>query len=392
MLAPLLFLPLASPLTLAIALPVVAEHFLSFRSQQHWLLFQYTALVTPVMVVAAVYGLGNLMRLVGRPSATTARSPARGPAHPLALGVAGTALAAALVCHLLYGPVLRRGWVDVPPMPEQNWPSVFDRTQRIYRDRMIARIPADGGVVAAFEFLARLASRRDLHSMHHLYTGYYTFSSEPYPMPTGVTGTLADLGDERLAIYVKPSTPNRLRELVSINDLRPADAAGDLVLFLRAPRDTVELMRIGVAPPPGGRRVVYDRQLELMGAAIPEPGAAAESLLTIETYWRRVGAADRQFVTQLVLSDPAGRAVFSLGRHLGYLLYPVATWPAHTVVRETYRMVIPAHIQPGDYSLGLRVAWWREGKPALSAPDDSSLVASKLIVDLGRVTVTPPGR
>ena len=31
-------------------------------------------------------------------------------------------------------------------------------------------------------------------------------------------------------------------------------------------------------------------------------------------------------------------------------------------------------------------------KPALSAPDDSSLVASKLIVDLGRVTVTPPAR
>ncbi|MEK7330220.1 MAG: DUF2079 domain-containing protein, partial [Candidatus Eisenbacteria bacterium] len=61
MMGPLLFLPLLSPLTLVVALPVLAEHFLSFRPQQHGLLFQYTALVTPVMVAAAVRGLANLV-------------------------------------------------------------------------------------------------------------------------------------------------------------------------------------------------------------------------------------------------------------------------------------------------------------------------------------------
>src|SRR2546428_13707900 len=47
MLLPVLFLPLLSPLTLAIALPILVEHFLSFRITQHMIVYQYTALVTP---------------------------------------------------------------------------------------------------------------------------------------------------------------------------------------------------------------------------------------------------------------------------------------------------------------------------------------------------------
>src|SRR5260221_7577091 len=47
MLAPLLFLPLVSPATLAIALPIITEHFLSNREPQHIIVCQYTALVTP---------------------------------------------------------------------------------------------------------------------------------------------------------------------------------------------------------------------------------------------------------------------------------------------------------------------------------------------------------
>ncbi|HKQ56536.1 MAG TPA: hypothetical protein VJY35_01595, partial [Candidatus Eisenbacteria bacterium] len=315
-----------------------------------------------------------------------------GTARTIALAATGLALASTLLCNLLYGPILRRGWIQVPTLPEQNGPTVFDRTQKIYRDRMATRIPSDGGVVAAFEFLARLASRRDVHSIHHIYTGFYTFSTERYPIPDGIAAMLADIGDERLAIYVQPGTAGRLRELVTKNDLHPADAAGDLVLFLRAPRDTVELMRVGVSAPAGGRRVVYDRQLAFTGFAMPDSTVEVEGVLPLQTFWQRVGKADRQYVTQFVLTDATGKAAFSVARHLGYLLYPLSAWPADTTVRESYRLVVPSHVPPGDYVLGLRVAWWREGKPALSAPDDSTLAERRLIVDLGRFRVIPARR
>jgi hypothetical protein len=244
--------------------------------------------------------------------------------------------------------------------------------------------------VAAFEFLARLASRRDVHSLHHLYTGYYTYSTERYPVPTGIAALLADIGDQRLATYVKPSTPLRLRDLVARNDLRPVDSAGDLVLLLRAPADTVELFRAAAPPPATARAVTYDGQLAFEGFTLPESTVAAGDLLPIETCWRRVADPDRQFMTQLMLIDADGRTVFSIIRHLGYLLYPVAEWPAGVTVRETYRMVIPSHLAPGTYSLGLRVGWWREGPIALSQPDDPRLSESGLVVPLARFTVTSP--
>ena len=386
MLAPLLFLPLLSPLTLLVALPILAEHFLSYRKEQHWILFQYTALVTPVMLAAAVHGLRNLMRLVPHAAAGDGRL---GRAHALTAGTVGVALAASLVCNLFYGPLLRQGWMRLPKTTEDQWPGDFDRTERAYRDRMVSRIPAEVGVVAAFEFLARVASRRTVHSIHHLYTGQYTFSTMPYPVPTGIGAMIANVGDPRLSVYAKPSTPLRLRELVDRNRLRPVDAAGDLVLFLREPPDTVELLRAGAPPPPVARRVVYDGQLAFTGFALPESTVAVGGLLPIETYWRRVAPADRHFLIQLVLKDVSGTAVFWLGRHLGYLLYPVAEWPADTTVRETYRLVIPAHLGPGAYTLGMRLAWRRDAGPSLSTPDDPGLAARGLVVDLGGFRVVP---
>jgi hypothetical protein len=93
---------------------------------------------------------------------------------------------------------------------------------------------------------------------------------------------------------------------------------------------------------------------------------------------------------QLVLRDDAGEAVFSVVRHLGYLLYPIGEWPADTTVRERYRLVVPPHLRPGPYTLSLRVAWWRQGPPALSRPDDPALAARALLVPLGRFTVGAP--
>jgi len=341
------------------------------------------------MVVAAVRGLGTLVGRVGRaPAAAAMRRPGR--ARAVALGLAGTALLASVLCNLLYGPLLRQNWIAVPGLPEPNAPSAYDVTRRAFRDRMVRRIPAQGGVVAAFEFLARLASRRDVHSLHHIYTGYYTYSTERYPVPDGIAALVADIGDQRLATYVKPGTPLRLRDLVARNDLRPVDSAGDLVLFLRAPSDTVELFRVDAPSPATAREVSFDGQLAFAGFTMPESTAVAGGLLPIETCWRRVADPDRQYMIQLMLRDAEGRTVFSVIRHLGYLLYPVAEWPAGATVRETYRMVIPPNIPPGVYALGMRVAWWREGPLALSQPDDPRISESGLVVPLARFTVTSP--
>ena len=67
---------------------------------------------------AAVRGLANLVRRIGRgTTASAVRRP--GPARALALGLAGTALLASLLCNLLYGPLLRQNWIRVPGLPQR---------------------------------------------------------------------------------------------------------------------------------------------------------------------------------------------------------------------------------------------------------------------------------
>jgi uncharacterized membrane protein len=387
MLGPLLFLPLLSPVTLACALPVFAEHFLSFRDQQHRLVFQYTALVTPVLIASAIYGLGNLIRFVTRGAVTQATMNRPGRARSMALGIPGAALAATLLCNLLYGPLLYRGWIPFERTTETYWPTVVERTLRPYRDRMVARVPASGGVVTGFEFLPRLSSRRDVHSIHHLYTGFYTFSTLAYPMPAGVTAMLADVGDPLLAKYVKRDTPARLRELAEKNHLRPTDAAGDLLLFTRATGDTVDLITMPAPAPPVARQVDFDGEVVLDGFALPRIPVVPGGLMPIETYWRRIGASPHLFAVQFVLTDANGAPAFSLVRHLGYLIYPPYTWPVEVPVRETYRLVVPADIAPGSYTLGVRLLWWDNGHLGVSTAKGSGITEGTQPVTLGSFAV-----
>jgi uncharacterized membrane protein len=379
LLAPLAFLPLAGPGPFLIALPVLFEHFLSSRLAQHTIRSQYTALVIPFVMAAAVVGFGNLTRRL-----------AHGPRERrwIAPGLMGLVLVATMAGNLRFGPRANLPPPDAPAAPQVAPAPDYDRDLAPFRDRMIVRLPARGGVVAGFEFLSHLTRRRDLHAMHHLLAGHYTFSSRRYDVPTGVEGVLADLGAGSLLPYVNETTGRRWDELLRRNALHAAQAAGDLVLFLREPADTVELCRSGAFRPGRPRRITYDGQLLFLGSDADGDSATAGGLFAFHTYWRRVAPVDRMFLTEFLLVDPSSRPVAQVWRYLGYTLYPAADWPPDTTMRETYRLVVPPDLPPGRYALGMRL-WQRAGgRQGYCAADDPGLAANEMFVEVGRFSIT----
>lgn len=376
MLAPLLFLPLLSPPTLLIAAPIVLELLLSRGHAQHTIFYQYTALVTPFFMAAAVMGLRTLARLgVGRQRVGL---------------VLALALFTTLASNFMFGP-LAVARTDAE-RPQRIWPSSMDRTLRPYRDRMLARLPARGAVVAGFEFQARLAHRDSLHSLHHVLSGHYTISRLPYPALRGVSGLIAGLDPERTLASVDPGTGQRLRDLIAANGLRAADAPGNLVLYLREPEahaDSIETWSVGSFPIASPRRLVFDRALAFLGG---EPGAdpvTPGGLLAVRTFWERRAAADRIFMLLFVLLDPHGEPACQLSTFLGSLANPVHLWPAGRMVRATDRIVIPRDLRPGRYTLALRVGTWKDARLALAQCDAPGLAADRMLVRLGQVEVTP---
>lgn len=373
LLLPLAFLPLAAPELLLIALPIVAEHMLSWRTQQHTILYQYTALVIPFTVAAAVVGLGRLA------------AAAKGGAA--ARRFAGLALLATFASQAMFGPMATTRFMQAAKPLQRTLPTEYDRTMAAEKRRLIARIPAKGGVVAGLDLLAPLAARSDLHSLHHVLTGRYTFSERAFPTPAGVVALIADWSEDRLVAYPDSGTAGRLRDLVERNRLAPAEAVGDLVLYLREPATRVTLVARGSCGSGARAPIAFDHQLEFLGAGVPESTLVAGDRLRFGTCWRAVAPIDALFLTEWLLLDADGRLVFSRIRHLGFMIAPPSTWAPGEPMVELYDLPLPGSLAPGRYTLAMRVGARRAGRSALAIANDPAVAARDGVIPLGAFTI-----
>jgi len=372
------FLPLLGPATL-VALPIVVEHMLSYRSWQHSIAFQYTALVTPFVAAGAVLGWQNLMRWTrGR-----------------AAWMPWVALALAIVAQWTFGPWERGAWGrgswQALPSYERMWPTDEDRSLAPRRERLLAGVPRDGGVVAGFELLPRLANRAQVHSFHHVVSGHYTFSDRPYPLPADLSALIADIAGPDIMTYADMGTAARLRALIAGNGLHPVAAAGDLVLFTRAARDTIALCTVMPPPSTAAKPILYDGALQYLGADSLAASASAGGTLEVRTWWRRTAPLERLHAVQLALFDERGRARLVRMRALGGVLDPPRAWRQGDVVRETARVLLPTDLEPGVYRLFFRLSWRDAAHGGLSESDDASLRALGGMVRLGAFRIEPGG-
>jgi len=379
LLLPLAFLPLLGLGTLAIALPIMAEHLLSSRTQQHSILYQYAAFVIPFVIAAAVVGTGSLARR------------AKGSVRPAAL--AALALLTSLAANWMFGPVLGHGVLQARHSIQHVFPSPMDRATARYARAMLARVPKRGGVVAGFGFLPALAGRDSVHALHHVVSGKYTYSTRDYPIPSGITAVLGDFAQDRLLPYVTiDSTATRLQHLLGSNRLAPAEIAGDLMLFLHdAGAAPPPVERLAVEPSPGAvldLPMIFDHVLVLEGWLVPDDGVVPGGLLVFATTWRRLSELDRIYMTQWVLLDASGGAALDHVRDLGGLIDPASGWPGGKRMLERESLIVPEDVRPGVYELAMRLGWRGDRTTGLATINGPPPPADGL-VRLGPVTILP---
>jgi uncharacterized membrane protein len=395
LLMPAMLLSLLSPLTLAIALPGVAQHLLSSRVSEHSIVWHYTAQITPFVMMAAVLGLRNLLRLVvrGVPGGIRVETMnTKGPPRTLARVLSGLAVAVAAGSNVLFGPVIGLGIFQAHPAPEGKWPTAYDRALAPYMRSMVARVPAEGAVACEFRFLTHFTDRPEVHSLHHIAKGTRSYSVKPYPIPEDVAATVADMSDPRYLTFLRGDSGKRLREFFEKNRLEVVDAAGDAVLLEREPKEPIRLLEVGEFTPEVRRRIDYNGQLAFLGWDALPASAEVGGLVTIRTCWKLLDPeVDRFYLTQFLLLDEYDQAAGICVRHLGYTFYPVHDWPEGKTVRERYHLVVPLDVKPGTYTVALRVVEQGGGGLHLSRPSDEKLAAQGGVIRLGKVEVTSGG-
>jgi hypothetical protein len=300
-------------------------------------------------------------------------------------------VAAGLLSQWLWGGVFGTAhWQDVV-RNEQVWPDSLERTMRPYRDRMMARIPRDGAVVAGFEFLSHLATRSELHSMHHVLSGTYTYSDRPYPLPQNVTAIVGDMTGQ--IPYMDFHSGERLRAMAAEHDLRPAEAVGGTIEMLPGATDSVEFYRIGERYEHPRLNLLADGQMLFLGAVRLDSLVAPGQVLRIKSYWERVAPGNRSYLSQAWLLGRGKPDVYGRARMLCYGLLLVHEWPLDSIVSETYHLLIPNDTPPGNYRPVFRlIAVDSLGTQGLPMVQVGNIVEPMNLAGLGDVTVTAAKR
>ncbi len=174
LLFPFLCLPLLRPQWLVITIPIVLQHLLSSRSSEWTIYFHYAAPLLPFFWISLAEAIAVLSLAKGMPVLL-----ARGLPCLVIIGCAAAQIslgpAAAIVSETM------------------DWPT--GKSERARKAAFIASIPPEASVLAPFPYLAHLAMREKLYSLHYVLKGLKTLSHSPYQPPPPTDFVLIDYHD-----------------------------------------------------------------------------------------------------------------------------------------------------------------------------------------------------
>lgn len=318
--APLGYLSLLSPFSLIPAVPIFLQRLLSSRATESALIFHYQAEFIPFVFAAAIHGLHRVLNYNSHPAARKA-----------------------LVSLLLVFPVLAFVLaVAIPGVILLKQARPRDPFLAARQREWVRQVPPDAAVVATFEFLAPLSNRRELYSLHHVYSGRYTLSTVPYPLPPRIDYVFLNTQD-RLTFhspaFYAPSNYLNLQTLLAEGTWILTNQIDPILVFHKTNE------RGGGCPcpaypldsePPMNRTVEQENNtgLQLVGFTL-EP-LDADRVASLTLYWRKASADQPDFDVHLTLSDdtPLYEGVLAPGSRV----WPSPSWPTHTVIADRHRV------------------------------------------------------
>lgn len=166
LLLPFLALPILRLRWLLIALPILLQHLLSWRSSEWTIFFHYAAPLLPLFWIALAESAVRLGRWKFIPL---------------------LAVVACLVAHIFLGPARAMAATVA------NWTD--GEMNRARKAAFLSQIPADASVLAPLPYLSHLATREKLYSLHFVLKGLKTLSREAFEPPPPTNFVLIDYGD-----------------------------------------------------------------------------------------------------------------------------------------------------------------------------------------------------
>ncbi len=359
LLGPVGYLPILSPLTLAIAVPALALNLLSSDPTMRTGIYQYNAEIVPTLIFATIESVA-LLTIVGtwvinnalNDLASARRVSAARMARIRALPYARIVMLTLTVIALLFGVYEQRGHGYLPITVGFAWPQTT--AHELEANSIITQIPQSASVSAQSNLIPHVSERRYIYQFpYRAYQSDYVFldvTSDLYPLEfqpeTYVADVRALLTSGQFHVVVARDGYLLLKRGPGVN-LNPSDPYGLPASFYSFARATDT-----PAHPLG---VMYGSSLELMGDTVTNTINQGAAYLTVATYWRVVAPLTTSAHPELVFTSQDGTQY--VDRDFAATAWlPMARWQVgHTYVVRTEPISLST-IVTGPYTLGARVA------------------------------------
>jgi uncharacterized membrane protein len=355
-LGPVGFISLFS-LSIIIALPPLAQNTISDYSYQYSLFFQYNATIIPFVMVAAILGTARL--------ASSERMQRLWRKVGVKRLLLGYTVVAALVSNIMISPspislsFYSKSWDNGPITPYYRSSYVIDSHDHTI-SRLKTLIPAKASLSAAPHIVPSLAKREVIYA--------YSFASD------SVDYVIIDTKDRTWAQFLN-DYQKYTQQLLANPNYGVIAAEDGVVVFQRGStnKDILPYQKLTLADPQYKTEVTFaDQPVKLLGYDfkwMAEESGANVALISL--YWQssqRIGQ-DLRIRSEL---DSYNNS-FIEEHWLGWNIYPTGQWKQNEIVKESYKMKLPAHLSMGDYKLQLKLSSYWDALIPTNVPNNEGL-------------------
>ena len=335
LLGPLNFLPLLSPHALFLGAPVLLQNFLGPTFQMHTIYYHYAATITVFIFLALAASL-KFLKIYIRP----------------------------LIFYIVVfftGLTCMFNTIDYLPEFSGRMASWPDRLDPV-RWQMVDVIPPDASVMATFDFLDKLANRKDLYSFHNVWRNHNPFTGEsPYRIPQNLSLALIDWECPWFwADVLSQARGGRQDALRHASDFyfqgawAVKEAAEEITLLEKgAAGNLPPLVEVSKDLPlnlPANPVLSVDNKFSLLDFTIGQKqGATLKKKIPLTFLWK--AQEDMDDLYSMVIELKNGKeTVFRWYRHIGYGIYATPLWKKGDYIKERYWVSLPSGSPPAHYT------------------------------------------
>lgn len=338
---PLAFLSLLSPGILFIAIPFFLQQLLSARLADHTLYFHYTAKLIPFLFISAIYGTRLLLKskLIRR--------------YKWCLG--GTLLAASIISNINFGLL--------PKLPAyfSSWYKMKDIDY--VKQRLINKIPEDASVVTTFEFIGKLAQRKEIYSFHNVCLERYTLGGKKFILPENVEYALIDFNDTKTFNFpsgffyqFQTHAQKNLQNFFAKNEWGLVEATDSIALFKKRHKADIKLCEILKEPASlKSTRFYLEDNTIMWGCNVADKKVKPGETIDLSFIWKCAQKTEKDYLAVFEVIDKEGTVLHKYVHRVSYQIYPAYEWKKGDILKENLWILVPSRVKVKNIWLKMAV-------------------------------------